>query len=502
MLGSRQFPPLFSQVLDRVALTVIAILGLLIALLLWSGDHSVPRVRDFSWQERLIGAEDTAFVLTFSRPMNPESVEANLQVGPPLPGRISWAGRRLAYTLNAPAPYGTQYKLQLQGAKDRFTADQDAAIAPFTGQFQTRDRAFAYIGVTGAEAGRLILYNLTRQQKQILTPTNLVVLDFKFYPEGQQILFSATDRGQQPQGLLDQKLYTVTTGLPLQATRSWDWLPWLRPPSSAPGVISQVLDSRDYQNLKFDLSADGLTIVVQRVGRKNPGDSGLWILQPHAAPQPLKNQPGGDFLITPDSQAIAIAQGQGLAILPLTPAAQPLDFLPKFGLVMGFSRDGAQALMLKFNQDYTRSLFLVTNQGMQKQLLRTTGSVLKAQFDPTNQLIYCLLTELLPGKTYREEPYLAAFHLQQNRLVPLLRLPDQRDIQFSLSPDGLALLLDQVVTTTSNTTTPTGMPMTTDGKMIASSRLWLLPLPQQWQQPVQIQPVALPLPGLHPQWLP
>jgi hypothetical protein len=38
-------------------------------------------------------------------------------------------------------------------------------------------------------------------------------MDFKPYPDGDRILFSASDRKRQEQGLLAQQLYTVTTGL-------------------------------------------------------------------------------------------------------------------------------------------------------------------------------------------------------------------------------------------------------------------------------------------------
>ncbi|MEW6497303.1 MAG: hypothetical protein AB1589_33090, partial [Cyanobacteriota bacterium] len=83
------------------------VLSLLISILLWGGDRTSPYVRDFSWQDKPVGAADSFFILTFSRPMNQTSVEANLQIQPPLPGLISWAGRRLVYTLTNPAPYAT-----------------------------------------------------------------------------------------------------------------------------------------------------------------------------------------------------------------------------------------------------------------------------------------------------------------------------------------------------------------------------------------------------------
>lgn len=496
----------FPQALDRAAIALMLILSVLIGLLLWGGERTAPRVREFTWQDKQIGAEDTAFILTFSRPMDQSSVEENLRLTPPLPGKISWAGRRMAYTLDTPAPYGNIFQMRLQGARDRFSRSNlsRASIQPFSAQFQSRDRAFTFIGVNGEEQGRLVLYNLTQQKKTILTPPNLVVMDYKSYPLGDRILFAATERTAQPQGLLEQKLYTVTTGIQVQPPVQVDGQPGSSAtpaPTEAVGTIHLVLDSTDYQNLKFDLSADGQIIVVQRVNRKNPADFGPWILRSGETPQPLKGEPGGDFLITPDSSSLAIAQGQGLAILPLQPDAKPLDFLPKFGVVLNFSRDGSLAAMVKFNTDRTRSLFLVSNQGTQKELLRTSGSILNAQFDPSKQLLYCLLTELVTqGELYQEKPYLGAIDLKTGKLKPLLLLPNQRDIQVSLAPDGLALLFDQATEGAQDSTNPSQL-RSDSGKAIANSRLWLLPLTPA-DTTAQPQPEPLPLPGLRPRWLP
>ena len=486
----------FFQPLDTVGISLMLVLSLLIGLLLWQGDAVAPRVRDFSWQDKQVGAEDTSFTLTFSRPMDIKSVEANLQIDPPLPGKISWAGRRMAYTLLAPAPYGISYQVQLQGARDIFTQEgtKVRSIQPFQGEFRSRDRALIYLGVEG-EQGRLVLYNLTQQRKTLLTPQDLVVFDFKSYPAGEKILFSATDRKNNRKTSASQ-LYTVTTGIHADDA------------NTPPGKIDLILDSKDYQNLKFDLSADGKTIVVQRVSQRNPGEFGLWVLRSsdrsdsRPTPQPIQSEPGGDFIITPDSTAIAVAQGQGVAILPLQAAAEkPLDFLPQFGTVLDFAKDGSQAAMVKFNSDYTRSLFLVTNQGVQKQLLRTTGSIVSCQFAPAQNL-YCLLSQLLQGQEYREQPYLAAIDLNTGKQKPLVVLPNQQDVQMSLSPDGLALLFDQVNTAT--TSHASSEPQTSQGQAIATSRLWLLPLLSASSAGTtdQPQPEQLPLPGFHPSWLP
>jgi hypothetical protein len=493
----------FPQPLDRIAITFMVILAIVIGTVMLTGTRFAPKVRYFTWQDKQVGADDTAFVLSFSRPMNQDSVTQNLKITPELPGRSSWAGRRMAYTVNAPAPYGTEYKVTLQKAVDFF--DQDGTpqvpIQPFEGTFRTRDRAFVYIGVQGEEAGRLVLVNLTKQETTILTPPDLVVNEFKPYPLGDRILFGATPRQGQSQGLLDQKLYRVWTGIQVNPPDQLDPQGNAAPaPAIAPKPakeIEPVLDSDTYQNLKFDLSADGRIIILQRVNRQDPADFGPWMLQDGEAPKPLKGQPGGDFLITPDSNSLAISQGQGLAILPLYPDAKPLDFLPKFGVVLNFSNDGALAAMVKFNGDRTRSLFLVSSQGTQKELLRTTGSIFSAQFDPTKQFLYCLLSELIPGETYQEKPYLGVIDLKTSKLTPLFPLPNQRDIQVSLAPDGLAILFDQ--TTETEQRDPLS-PQTRGGRTIANSQLWVLPL--NTTDFSKLQPEPLPIAGLRPRWMP
>lgn len=494
----------FLQPIDRTALALLMVLSFLIALLVATGERAGPRVRDFSWQAKQVGAEDTAFILTFSRPMDHASVEENLQIEPLLPGKISWAGRRMAYTLTTPAPYGTTYQVKLTGARERFASKESNGklIEPFVSQFYTRDRAFAYVGIAPEEKGRLILYNLSKQQKTILTPKNLSVMDFKLYPDGKEILFSAGDTSKN-QGLLDQQLYTVTTGLNYSLTEG-------QKPELA-GKVKLVLDNRNYQNLKFDLSSDGQTIVVQRVNRRNPAEFGYWIVRTSDANSPpilqkMETQPGGDFVITPDSGSIAVAQGQGVAILPLpaktkteTVEVKPLDFLAQFQQVLSFSRDGASSAMVKYNTDYTRSLFLVTNQGLKKEILRTTGSILNCQFHPQSASVYCLLTSLIQSQEYVEQPYLAVIDLKTYKLSPLLVLPIQRDIQMSLSPDGLVLIFDQLVT--SDQPPVDNSLRTNEGQTITSSNLWLLPLPST-APTSQLQPEQIPLLGFHPRWVP
>ncbi len=491
------------QPLDRIAIAVMLLLSVLIGLIIWKGDVVKPIVRNFTWENQQIGAEDISFSLTFSRPMDSKSVEENLKIDPPLAGKTSWAGRRMVYTLLTPAPYGTNYQVKLEKGRDKYSQaeGQNRVMQPFTGSFTTRNRAILYIGTSPEVQGQLVLYNLTQEQKKVLTPKDLIVMDFEPFPNGEKILFSA--RSTKNPDLLSAQLYTVTTGISSQIGKE----------TEAPGKVDLILDNKEYQNLKFDLSADGQIIVIQRGKRDNPGDFALWYLSTSndnsaekPTPKRLQGQPGGDFLITPDSKAVAVSQGQGTAIVSLEGNSdKPLDFLPQFGLVQAFSKDGSQAAMVKFNTDYTRDLFLVTNQGVQKQLLKTTGSILSCQFDSASPSLYCLVTQLISKEQYIEQPYLVSIDLKTGKQKPLLLLPPaQRNVQTSLAPDGLGFLFDQVVPIANNITPlPANTLKTDDGQPIASSSLWLMPLlPIADNTNIDIKPEQLPLMGFHPHWLP
>ncbi|MFM7354793.1 MAG: hypothetical protein ACKO1G_17650, partial [Microcystis aeruginosa] len=485
------------QPIDKLAITLILSLTLVIGGLIWLGNscgnqcllQTGPRVKEFSWENREIGAEDQAFIITFDRPMDHASVEKNLVIDPALPGKFSWAGRRLAYTLTSPIPYGEKYHLQIEGAREQFRSGNrlGQTLGIFEREFKSRDRAFAYIGTNGEEQGRLIFYNLTEEKKTLLTPANLTVMAFEFYPDGKKILFSAVAKNQGIQGIRELQLYQIDS-------------------SQSPAKIELVLDNKDYQNNHFDLSKDGETIVVQRIERRNPINFDLWAVKMGEKPKQLNIQ-GGEFLIAPDSKTLAVTQGEGIALLPLKSETKPLDFLPKFGRILNFSADGTAAAMVNFNTDnakmrYIRSLFYVNNQGLQKRLLNLQGSIIDCQFNATGSDLYCLLTELVTNsQEYKEKPYFAKIDVKTGQVTPLLELADYRDIHISLSPDSLAIIFDQL--RTSYDTNPTN-PLTTDsGETIIGGRLWMLIPPlQDGVKASKSDLIELPLAGIRPQWMP
>lgn len=494
--------------IDRAAIASILILLLCAAILLLQGDVVRASVRNFSWQDQQVGAEERSFSLYFNRPMDTKSVVENLKIEPVLEGKPSWVGRRMVYTLKYPATYGTNYKISLANARDKFNSDKNnkRTIKPFSGEFKTRDRAIVYIGAEDKERGRLVVYNLTRENdnKQVLTPADLVVMDFEPYPDGSRILFSA--RPSNDSNPLSAKIYAVTTGINYQSDQE----------TEPAGRIDLILDSKEYQNLKFDLSQDGNTIVVQRGKPSSPGDVSLWYLSsqpPLPGEQPelkqIKTAPSGDFMVTPDSSAVAVAQGEGAAIIPIQEdGSKPLDYLPQFGIIQAFAKDGSKAAMVRFNRDFrnpTQSLFLVNNQGEQKEILKISGSVLDSEFDPSAPVLYTLISQIVPGDQYIEQPYLISIDLTNNKQTPLVVFPPgQRNVQMNLSPDGVGLIFDQLITQNPNVPPAKNAPRTKGGEAVESSSLWLMPVAPNLTSlsTAEIKPQPLPLKGFYPQWLP
>ncbi len=503
----------YRETIDNICLIFIIVCTVII-LILVTGSKVCPndqclfrtnlRVERFSWENKRISSNDNAFILDFDRPVSRESVEENLEIEPSLPGRISWAGKRLVYTLNSVIPYGRSYRLSLKDAQEKFRGQQKlgSEMEPFVAEFQSRDRAFAYIGSGEDEAGRLIINNSTRENKTFLTPDNLTVIDFKFTPNTEKIFFSASDKNQEVDGVKDVVIYEVSTGLSEDGN------------TKIPGQLKVILDSQDYTNNDFDLAGEnGDILVVQRMSKKDPMDFDVWKVENGKVPQRLNTQ-GGYFLVTPDRNAIAITQGEGIAIIPLKKQdhENSLNFLPQYGEVLTFTKDGTGAAMVNFNTDnadlrYTRSLFYVNNQGIEKELINIEGSIIDCEFSPNGSNLFCLLTELMEKETeFQERPYFVAIDVDSEKVIPLLALPYYQDIKISISPDGFGILFDQLITENSVNKANTKTSLSQDNlfsdsaELILSSRLWLLTLPTVDSPQPSLQ--ELPIEGFKPQWSP
>jgi hypothetical protein len=484
------------QRLDFVAIFVILCISLMIGILLVLGEPNFPQVVAFSWEKKQIGIQDRSFTLNFNRLMNQKTVEQNLDLDPPLPGKISWSGKNMTYTLTENPIYGKEYTLRLQSAQELDTSGQGKKMTPFTSKFRSRDLIFGYIGLTEKseqkdketeEKGKLIFYNATQNKTTVLTPPDLWVVDFAIHPQGDKVIISAFDPAN---GFNQQKLFTVTTGLNFANPKAFNPVGQIRP----------LLDSKDYENISFKLSSNGQTLIVERQNRQNPSDHSLWVIFDEEEPKPLGIL-GQDFHLSPDGNTLVVTLNEGISFKPLTDKGENI-FYSGYSQFLAFSADGSQKLMEKVNNNYTRSLVLVDREGKEQELGVSLTPFIDCQFEPKEEkIIFCAKTDVMEKDgIYIEKPILAMMDISKLKFVPLISLPNDPNLTMTVSADGLFLVFDQVQSATDNSNT---RGINEQGKAIALGKLWLFPLPavSPEEEPLKAPPQEIGI-GYHPQWLP
>jgi hypothetical protein len=399
--------------LDR-GVALFSLVGLtLVVLLVGIGFQIPPHVHEFNWQQQRISARDRQMEMIFNRPMDQASVEMNFKIEPPLPGRFFWVGQRLVYTLTQPAPYGRMYQVEISEAQD---LQGHPLPEPFTGEFRTPDRQLLTVGVQGDEASRLILLNLETFTSTILTDPRQKVTHFQPSANGEKIYYFATEDTVQTQDLYELSLQSQTSRL--------------------------LLDHSHYQNLQMEVSPTQDLVLVERIDPGNPFQTQLWMKATDAEefqPIDLGTDVIGDFLITPDNSSLLMAQGQGLAILPIEKGAEEEEFLAQYGQAIALRSDGAYAALVKFGADYIRQLWIVSNTGgVNFQVLATEGSILAGEFDPTRPILY-VVTTLLNPENFTESPRLLALNWEDQTETELLSADYPLELDFNLSPDGRSL---------------------------------------------------------------
>ncbi|MEB3227958.1 MAG: hypothetical protein VKJ27_06210 [Synechocystis sp.] len=474
---------------DRTVMAIALILVILITVVLVRGNQSPLRVTHYSWRNSNIGAQTKTLTMGFSHPVNPQEIEENLTLDPPLAGTTSWQGRNWFYTLSEIPRYGTNYQLTLTlAAKNTAMGGAD-----FNSLITSRARALVYIGLNDQERGRLVLYDITdpqKPQKIILTPKDLTVRQFQIYPQGDRIVFTAADPTRRN---AQQQLFTVTTGINHSNTDA----------KVLPGKLERLLENQDYDNQRITLAQNGNVMVLNRQNRQNPADSGLWVFPKNESPRPLGIQ-GDQFIVSPQGDRLAVSQDQGVAIIPLQVQAGASQFLAGMGEALTFSPAGDQLLLTQQNLDYSHSLLqydLATQTS--QEMIRGLYPILDCQFDPRTQgMAYCLRADYVQQEdgAVIEEPYLALVDLNQQKSQPLLALPNYPEVDLSIAPDGLALIFDQVATT--NPLSPRDL-LTQSQKAITDGRVWLLSLPETLAigEIADLSPQEL-TPGYAPQWMP
>lgn len=475
---------------EGAALLAIALLGAVATLELLWGRPAPLRVNYTNWQNKKIGAQDRILSLGFNQSIENQELSQLWKMSPPLAGQLSQKGKRLFYTLTEIPRYGVNYQIQIQ---------PPAGAAPgklenFTSLASARNRSFFYIGTDGEERGRLILFDLTdpqKLQKTILTPKDLLVRQFQVYPQGDRILFIASDpRERQP----ELALFTVTTGVHHNKTQQ---------STEIPGRLERLLAEDGYDTLQIALARQGERGALLRQNRQNPADRGLWVLEPDGSARPLGIK-AEQFRLSPQASQAAFRQGDGVGLAPLTPEGGNPQFWRGYEGAMAFAPDGNEVLLTQVNEDYTYALVLKNIQTQKAEaVFRSVYPVQTCEFDPVPpQDLYCLKTEMVnQGEgNFQEETFLIRIDRRTGKSQSLLALPNYPDAQLSLAPDGSALLLDQAATAP-----PAGVNevLTPSQQAVTEARVWLLPLAElrQTQTTPRLSPQEITA-GFAPYWLP
>jgi dipeptidyl aminopeptidase/acylaminoacyl peptidase len=350
-----------------------------------------------------------------------------------------------------------------------------------------------YIGVSEEERGRLILYDITnpqQPQKIILTPKDLTVRQFQIYPQGDRLIFTATDPSRRN---AQQNLFTVTTGINNLNTQN----------KVLPGKLERILENQDYDNQTIALARDGQMLVLARQNAQNPADAGLWVMPQGESPRPLGIK-ADEFVVAPNGGLLAVGQEGGVGLIPLNSEAGPSQFLSGLGKALDFSPKGDELLLTQQNQDSSYSLVIYDLKNRtQREILRGPYPLLTCRFDPRSPTTaYCLQADFVQrqGETPQPEPYLAVIDLTSGQTRPLISLPNYPEVDLTIAPDGLALLFDQVATATPLSPND----LLTNSKMsIVDGQVWLLPLPGNPNQQEEADPNPQELTsGFAPQWMP
>ncbi|QUS61491.1 hypothetical protein IQE94_05110 [Synechocystis sp. PCC 7339] len=476
---------LFDRTVGAIAIILIG----LIAVVLLRGNQSPLSVTQYSWRNTNIGAQTQALTMAFNHPVEPGKIEAGLTINPPLAGKTVWQGRRWFYSLTEIPRYGTNYQLSLplpsmvrgQGKRD------------FTSVITSRARALVYIGVGGEERGRLILYNITnpqQPQKIILTPKDLTVRQFQIYPQGDRLVFTATDPTRRSG---QQNIFTVTTGINNLNTQT----------KVLPGKLERLWESQDYDNQRIALAINGSMLVIARQNVQNPADAGLWIAPKGVDPRPLGIK-ADQFIVGPNGDFLAVTQEGGVGLIPLTPNAGAPQFLEAIEQALDFSPNGKELLLTQQNPDFSHSLVIYDLQDRtQREILRGPYPLLSCRFDPRSQpRAYCLQADFIQreGEPVQPEPYLAVINLANGQVRPLLALPNYPEVDLTIAPDGLGLMFDQVATGPSMGSHDL---LTNSQRSIVDGRVWLLPLPGDLAMETDADPDPQELTaGFAPRWMP
>lgn len=177
--------------------TITFVLAIVIAILTALEFLVPPAVKSTNLVDHIAPSAFHQIEITFNRSMDRRSVEQAFQLQPPLEGSFLWRNNKLIYQLKELPQYHQTITLNIDAsARD---TNGKTFTQPFTRQIKTAPAQILYLGSSGDETDRLILYNLQDQHQQILTNPDFTIEQFANIPNSKEILLLGAPGNQQPE---------------------------------------------------------------------------------------------------------------------------------------------------------------------------------------------------------------------------------------------------------------------------------------------------------------
>jgi len=470
----------------RFALIALGLV-LLTAGMLIGGDQTYPQVRSFNHQHAAIGPRQVQLVIAFSRPMNRASVEENFQITPPVEGRFSWIGRRMAYTLDEPLPRETAYEVRIsQSAIDQFGRPLKRE---FVANFQTLPARFAYLSDVGSGHQQLWLYELESGQTRPITPDPLRVTRFQPHPDGQRIFFMATREDALGESfyLSDQQaLYVVD----LKTEE-----------------ITLLAGTEGLVNHDFSISRDGAVIGINRASLTASGQifsRDIWWKVDGEKKWEQFWKPGlgvGDFHLAPDGITILVASPEGYLLLPLIDeSGRDPQYVGQFWDTYGFSPTGRR-ILFEENSDFGLTVYynhwvLLHESGERLVIGENLGNLAFPKLDDEEQHLYFSGLPIAWERAGRLQYQLYQHHLEEETRTVIGETSDFSIEAFDLLPDRALIVAEHHPVDSPDNRGPEVRKIEDDKiQPMVKADLMLLDLRDGEWKPLGIQ-------GRKPQWLP
>jgi Tol biopolymer transport system component len=189
----------------RFPLPLLGALGLVAGLLI-VGVIAAPRVVAFSPEAASLQVPGTTRVaITFSRPMDPASVEAHLTIEPSTPGSFAWQDRTLTFQPTQPWPEATSVIVKVSaGARSTRLLP---LLTSSTWTFTISVPRICYLWPAGSPAD-LYLRTIDGQDTIRLTQTALGIYDYNLASNAATLIYAA----ERADGGTDLHLLDLITG--------------------------------------------------------------------------------------------------------------------------------------------------------------------------------------------------------------------------------------------------------------------------------------------------